>query len=70
MINLWSVIASAIASMIIGSIWYGPLFGKKFMHIMGMDKMTATEKMAMFWLSIGNMFITLLVAGVIIGSLG
>ncbi len=43
-INFWAVLASAIASMIIGAIWYGPLFGKKFMQAMGMDKMSAEEQ--------------------------
>lgn len=37
-VNLLAVFASAIASMVIGSIWYGPLFGKKFMEAAGMDK--------------------------------
>src|SRR3989344_1786224 len=36
-VNIWAVLASAVASMVIGSIWYGPLFGKQFMHAMGMD---------------------------------
>lgn len=33
-VNYWAVLASAIASMIIGSLWYGPLFGKKWMKLM------------------------------------
>ena len=37
-VNLLAVGASAVASMIIGSIWYGPLFGKTFIAAMGMDK--------------------------------
>ena len=44
-INLWAILVSAVASMVIGSIWYGPLFGKKFMSAMGMDKWTP-EQMA------------------------
>lgn len=36
-VNYWAVLVSAIASMIIGSIWFGPLFGKMFMKEMGMD---------------------------------
>jgi hypothetical protein len=36
-IHYWAVLVSAIVSMIIGSIWYGPLFGKLFMREMGMD---------------------------------
>ncbi len=131
-VNIWAVLVSAVASMLIGSIWYGPLFGKKFMDAMEMDKwspeqqekmkkaMIATYiaqfiaslvmfyvvgwimgglgllsvkgglmaallvwigfvvplklgdslwggKMILFWLGIGNMLITLLAAGAIIG---
>ncbi len=43
-INYWAVILSAISSMIIGSVWYGPLFGKKFMEAMGMNKWTPEEQ--------------------------
>lgn len=132
-INYMAVLASAIASMIIGGIWYGPLFGKKFMQETGMDQWTpekqaemkktmgfsyalqfmasvvmfyvlswivniATEmtliesvfaafmvwigfvvplklsdaiwggSKTLFWLNIGNMLVTLLVAGAIIGA--
>ncbi len=124
---------SAIASMAIGSVWYGPLFGKKYIELMGMNTwspekqaemkkaMTMTYvwqfvaslvmfyvlawligatyqmsvmggltaafwvwigfvvplklgdalwggKMALFWLGIGNMLVSLLVAGAIIGA--
>lgn len=43
MVNYWAVLVSAIASMVIGSFWYGPLFGKMFMQAMGMDKMTPEQ---------------------------
>ena len=131
-INLWAVAASAIASMIIGSIWYGPLFGKLYTREAGLAALPAEEqqrmmksmwksyilqfiascvmffvlawyittsyhpgvsggvanafglwlgfvvppafgntlwggKKSLFWLSVGNMLITLLVAGAIIG---
>ena len=131
-VNYLAVLVSAIASMVVGSIWYGPLFGKKFMREMGMDSWTSEKQAAMkkkmipsyvlqfvascvmfyilagliasfghttfgggmmtafimwigfvvpiklgdaiwggkaslFWLSIGNMLVTLLVAGAIIG---
>src|SRR5262249_12126554 len=35
-INYWAVLVSAIASMVIGSIWYGPLFGKMWMGLVGL----------------------------------
>ena len=34
-INLWAVLAAAVANMIIGALWYGPLFGKRWMALMG-----------------------------------
>jgi hypothetical protein len=45
-VNFWAVLVSAIASMVIGSIWYGPLFGKKFMSAIGMDTWSAEKKEA------------------------
>ncbi len=29
-INLWSVLVAAVASMVLGALWYGPLFGKRW----------------------------------------
>ncbi len=46
-VNYLAVLISAVASMIIGSIWYGPLFGKMYMQIMGMDKLSPEEQTAM-----------------------
>jgi len=46
-INYWAVLASAVASMVIGSIWFGPLFGKMYISLMGMDKKTPEEQAAM-----------------------
>jgi hypothetical protein len=133
-INYIALLLSAVASMIIGSIWYGPLFGKKFMKAMGMDTWSPEKQasmrasmmkayagqfiaslvmffvfawyiglsghtgvlgglnnafwvwigfvvpiklgdalwggnMTLFWLAIGNMLLTLLAAGAIIGAM-
>lgn len=38
-INFWAVLVAAVASMGIGYVWYGPLFGKKFTSAMGMKPM-------------------------------
>lgn len=46
-ISYWAVLVSAIVSMIIGSIWYGPLFGKKFMQAKGMNKWSLEEQAKM-----------------------
>jgi hypothetical protein len=34
-VNYLAVLASAIASMVIGALWYGPLFGKQWIAMMG-----------------------------------
>src|SRR6185503_8793604 len=46
-VNIWAVVAAAISSMVVGSIWYGPLFGKKFMHEMGMNSWSAEKQAEM-----------------------
>jgi hypothetical protein len=34
-INYMAVIGAAISNMVLGFLWYGPLFGKQWMHLMG-----------------------------------
>ena len=46
-VNCWAVLVSAIASMVIGSIWYGPLFGKQFLKAMGMDQWSPEKQAEM-----------------------
>ncbi len=54
-INYWAILVAALSSMVIGSLWYGPLFGKIWMEGMGwpvndkaaMDKMMADGKKQM-----------------------
>ncbi len=46
-VNFWAVLISAVASMVIGSIWYGPLFGKAFMSAMGMDTWSPEQQAKM-----------------------
>ena len=44
-INYFAVLVSAVASMVLGSLWYGPLFGKKWIALMGMtDEMMTQAK--------------------------
>ncbi len=52
MINYVAIIVAAVASMAIGFVWYGPLFGKQWMKMAGlsmkdMKKMKMTPMMAM-----------------------
>lgn len=46
-INMLAVVVCAVAALALGFVWYGPLFGKKWMRVMGSDQMSpeAMEKM-------------------------
>ena len=76
-VNYWAVLASAVVSIIIGSIWYGPLFGKMFISEMGFDKRTPEEQAAMkkgmtmlyVWQFIASV-VMFYVLGVLTGKLG
>ena len=49
-INYWAVLVSALASMVIGSLWYGPLFGKTWMRLasVGHDAMETAKRRGMW----------------------
>ena len=46
-VNYWAIVSGAVLSMVIGAIWYGPLFGKKWLEIAGVspDDLEARKKM-------------------------
>ena len=46
-INIWGVLAAALLSMVLGFIWYGPLFGKKWMEIIGATGINAEKRKEM-----------------------
>lgn len=62
--NYLAIIGSAIASMVLGSIWYGPLFGKKFQQLMGMDTWSA-ERQAEEKKKMGKLYATQFVASLV-----
>ncbi len=50
-INYWGIVGAAIASMIVGMLWYGPIFGRQWKRMMGfsesdMKKMPLTASQA------------------------
>jgi hypothetical protein len=47
LINWWAILVAAIVSIIIGSIWYGPLFGKLWMRIMDIQSLSQERKQEM-----------------------
>lgn len=46
-INYWAVLACAVLSMIVGSVWYGPLFGRKWMAINELNPDDVAKREAM-----------------------
>ena len=46
-INYWAVLVCAVLAMALGFLWYGPLFGKKWMSIVGVGPadLAARQKM-------------------------
>ncbi len=44
-INYWAVFSGAIAAMVLGYVWYGPLFGKQWVTLMGWSKADMDAKM-------------------------
>ena len=42
-INYMAVLAAAVASIVLGFVWYGPLFGKTWAQLMGFDKKKMAE---------------------------
>ena len=73
-VNLWAVLITAIVSMIVGALWYGPLFGKAWMRFVGFNKdsvkkmkMTATKSMTLGF--IGSLIMAYVLA-VVVGLSG
>ena len=64
-INYLAVLASGVAAMILGSLWYGPLFGKQWIALMGFDQQTVAEMQAKgmqaMWKNYALMFVGALI---------
>lgn len=43
-VNYWAVLVCGAVSLVLGSIWYGPLFGKMWIHEMGWDKVDPSKQ--------------------------
>jgi hypothetical protein len=46
-VNYWAIATGAVVSMIIGGIWYGPIFGNTWARIIGADSLTEAERKKM-----------------------
>lgn len=46
-INYWAVLVCGVLAMILGAIWYGPIFGRKWMEICGATEMDMAKRKEM-----------------------
>lgn len=70
-VNPWAVLGAAVASMVVGMLWYSPaLFGKKWMKLMGFteESMKAMQKKGMA-LQYGVSFVAALVMGYVLARM-
>ncbi|MEO8637777.1 MAG: DUF1761 domain-containing protein, partial [Candidatus Taylorbacteria bacterium] len=68
-INYLAVLVCALAAMAVGFVWYGPLFGKAWMKIMGAESMTAEQKQSMKKMMGGMYFLQFVLSFVTAGAL-
>jgi len=63
-INFWAVIVAALASFIVGWLWYGPLFGKLWMELNGFtpEKLREEKGLPMPFIMVVNYVATALAA--------
>ncbi len=68
-INYLAVLVCGVAAMAVGFVWYGPLFGKTWMQIMGAESMSPEAREAMkknMWAMYAIQFVlSLITAGVL-----
>lgn len=63
-VNYWAVLLCGVAAMALGTLWYGPLFGKQWMVMIGMteaDMEAAKKDPSGMYKSYGVMFVGALV---------
>lgn len=70
-INYLAVLVSAVASMVLGFLWYGPLFGKPWMKLMGWNpkKLSSMKMKTNMSMSYGITFIGSLVMAFVLSHI-
>ena len=66
-INWLAIILAAVASMVVGYVWYGPLFGKTWMKLTGKKEMGDKKDMPKTY---GIMFVASMVTAYVLSVLG
>ncbi len=65
-INFWAVLIAAIVNIVVGSLWYGPLFGKMWKGLMGFtDESMKSMKLSAAHAMVGGLITALVMAYVL-----
>jgi hypothetical protein len=57
-VNYWAVLAGAVANMIVGTLWYGPVFGKYWQKLMGFTSESMKTMPLKAWQAMIGGFVT------------
>ncbi|SRR5258708_6005634 len=60
-VNYWAILVAAIVNMTVGSLWYGPLFGKMWKGLMGFSDQAMKSMKLTMWQAIFMGFLTALI---------
>ena len=66
-INFWAVLVAAVGSMVVGSVWYGPLFGKQWMKLSGLTEKDLEAGKKDMPKTYGLMYVSSLVMACVLG---
>lgn len=61
LLNYWAVLVAGVVGLAIGFLWHGPLFGKTWMRLMGMNPEDCNKPQPGMWKSLLLAFISTLV---------
>ena len=71
-INYWAVLGATVVSVVLGALWYGPLFGKKWIALSGLtqESLDAQKKKGMaksyFFMIVGSFVMSYVLAHALI----
>ena len=67
--NLWAVLLAAAVSMVLGFLWYGPLFGRAWMKLSGMKTLKMKSKQEGMWKTYLISFLSSIIMALVLAKL-
>ncbi|MEK7124952.1 MAG: DUF1761 domain-containing protein [Patescibacteria group bacterium] len=68
-VNWWTVLGAAVAGMIVGALWHGPLFGKAWARLNNMtseDMKKGSARASYFWTFVGLVITAYVLSGILV----